>query len=121
MICYETMFILKPTLSAEEIQARVSFYRDTITKHGGEIIAVEDWGTKALAYEIDGNKRGYYYIMYFKTTPDNILELERNYRINEETIRYIVLKYEKKKEVEAWQEMVNKAISKTSKSEEPKA
>jgi small subunit ribosomal protein S6 len=59
--------------------------------------------------------------MYFKTSPETILELERNYRINEDVIRFIVLKYEKKSEVEAWQDMVNKALAKSKKDEAPKA
>ncbi len=118
---YETMFILKPTLTPEESAAKIGFFKEIITKDGGEIVAVEDWGTKQLAYEIEGNKRGYYYVMYFKASPDSILELERNYRINEDIIRFIVLKYEKKKEVEAWQDMVNKAVAKPKKEEAAKA
>ena len=85
-------------------------------------------GMRNLAYEIKKNKRGYYFVIYFKAEPSLILELERNYRINEEILRFIVIKYESKKEQNAWQSLVNKAnnkpevkATKPKKEEPPKA
>lgn len=109
---YETMFILKPTLVEEEIKARIDFFKEVITKNGGEIETCLDMGMRNLAYEIKKNKRGYYFVIYFKAEPSLILELERNYRINEEILRFIVIKYESKKEQNAWQSLVNKANNK---------
>lgn len=109
---YETMFILKPTLVEEEIKARLDFFKEVITKNGGEIETCLDMGMRNLAYEIKKNKRGYYFVIYFKAQPSLILELERNYRINEEILRFIVIKYESKKEQSAWQSLVNKANNK---------
>lgn len=106
---YETMFIVKPTLTPEETQARIEFVKETLTKNGAEIVTTEDWGTRHLAYEIEKHKRGHYYVIYFKTEPSSIPELERIYNITEDIIRFIVIKYESKKEVTAWQDMVNKA------------
>lgn len=112
MKLYETMFILKPTLVEEEIKARLEFFKEVITKNGGEIETCLDMGMRNLAYEIKKNKRGYYFVIYFKAKPSLILELERNYRINEEILRFIVIKYESKKEQKAWQSLVNKANNK---------
>lgn len=109
---YETMFILKPTLVEEEIKTRIEFFKEVITKNGGEIETYLDMGMRNLAYEIKKNKRGYYFVIYFKAQPSLILELERNYRINEEILRFIVIKYESKKEQNAWQSLVNKANNK---------
>lgn len=109
---YETMFILKPTLVEEEIKARLEFFKEVITKNGGEIETCLDMGMRNLAYEIKKNKRGYYFVIYFKAQPSLILELERNYRINEEILRFIVIKYESKKEQSAWQSLVNRANNK---------
>ena len=55
---YETMFILKPTLVEEEIKTRIDFFKEVITKNGGEIETCLDMGTRNLAYEIKKNKRG---------------------------------------------------------------
>lgn len=115
---YETMFIVKPTLTPEEIVEKINFYKDAIIKNGGEICATQDMGMRNLAYEINKNKRGYYFVAYFKSEPSLVLELERLYRINEDILRFIVIKYVSKKEQKAWETMVEKA---NKKADAPKA
>ncbi len=115
------MFILKPTLVEEEIKTQITFFKDVISKNGGEIETCLDMGMRNLAYEIKKNKRGYYYVIYFKAQPQLIKEIERNYRINENVLRFIVIKYENKKEQKAWQSLVNKANGKTDKPKAQKA
>ena len=66
-------------------------------------------GMRNLAYEINKNKRGYYFVIYFKAPPTLVLELERLYRINEDILRFIVIKYDNKKEQKAWQTLVEQA------------
>ena len=109
---YETMFILKPTLVEEEIKQKIDFYKEAITKNGGEIKNCLDMGMRNLAYEIKKHQRGYYFVIYFTTEPKAILELERLYRINEDILRFIVIKYESKKEQKAWQTLVDTADKK---------
>lgn len=109
---YETMFILKPTLTEEETVAQIEGIKTIIEKNGGEIAAFEDMGSKELAYEIEKCKRGYYYVIYFKGNPAGITEIERNYRINENLIRFIFIKYENKKEIAAWTKMSEEAAKK---------
>lgn len=109
---YETMFIVKPTLVEEEIKQKIDFYKDAITKNGGSIQTCLDMGMRNLAYEIKKHKRGYYFVIYFTAEPKSILELERLYRINEDILRFIVIKYESKKEQKAWQTLVDRADKK---------
>lgn len=109
---YETMFILKPTLTEEETKAQIDLVKATIEKNGGEIVTCDDMGTRQLAYEIEKNKRGYYFVIYFKGATEGILEIERNYRINENIMRFIFIKYESKKEVAAWTKMSDEAAKK---------
>ncbi|WP_394952676.1 30S ribosomal protein S6 [uncultured Helicobacter sp.] len=109
---YETMFIIKPTLVEEEIKTKIDFFKDIITKNGGVIETCLDMGMRNLAYEIKKNKRGYYFVIYFKAPTSLIAELERNYRINEEILRFIVIKYENKREQKAWQTLVDRANNK---------
>ncbi|QOG13078.1 30S ribosomal protein S6 [Arcobacter sp. FWKO B] len=110
---YETMFIVKPTLTAEEIAAQIDIVKNNIEKNGGEIVSTEDIGSRQLAYQINKHKRGYYYVMYFKAPANAILELERNYRINENILRFIFIKYESKKEIAAWTKMSEEAAKKS--------
>jgi small subunit ribosomal protein S6 len=105
---YENLVILKPTLTAEEMEAAIANIEANITKDGGEIVAREAKGMKKLAYEINKNPRGYFHIMYFKIAPAAIEEIERLYRINEDVLRFVTVKYDSKREVKAWNDLVTK-------------
>jgi len=109
---YETMFIIKPTLTEEETVAQIDLVKATIEKNGGEIVVCDDMGSRNLAYEIEKHKRGYYFVIYFKGEPAGISEIERNYRINENIIRFIFIKYESKKDIAAWTKMSDDAAKK---------
>jgi len=112
---YETMFIVKPTLTEEETQAQIELTKSIIEKNGGEIKAYDNMGSRKLAYEIQKNKRGYYYVFYFTAPTEAILEIERNYRINENILRFIFIKSESKKEIAHWTKQTEAAIKKAAK------
>jgi small subunit ribosomal protein S6 len=106
------MFIVKPTLTEEETVAQIDGVKANIEKNGGEIIACDDMGTRNLAYEIEKNKRGYYYVIYFKAPSESIKELERTYKVNENILRSIFVKYESKAEIKHWTVMSEEAAKK---------
>ena len=106
---YETMFIVKATLTDEETQAQIATVKANIEKNGGTIVSVDDMGSRNLAYEIEKQKRGYYYVIYFTEPSESISELERNYRVNESIIRFIFIKSESKTEVTHWTAMSDEA------------
>jgi small subunit ribosomal protein S6 len=107
MTNYETLFVLKPTLTEEETAKHIENIQNVITTNGGEIVATDKIGTRDLAYEIQKQKRGNYTIIYHKTPGSAIKEIERNFRINEDVIRFMTVKYEKKKEVKQWDKFVS--------------
>lgn len=102
---YELLFILKPTLTEDEVKVKVDFIKEIITKNGGEIASVVEMGTRKLAYKIDKYERGTYFVIYFKAPTQLIAELVRNLRITEEVIRFLPVKYENKKEIAAWDKL----------------
>ncbi|WP_457562402.1 30S ribosomal protein S6 [Caminibacter pacificus] len=102
---YETMFILKPTLTDEEKAAIVENVKKVITERGGEVVAVDNIGVRELAYPIQKFERGHYYIVYYKAPADAVLELERQMRYNEDLLRFMTVKYETKKDIKRWEEM----------------
>ena len=106
---YENLVIVKPTLTAEEIQASVAVVEEIITSNGGEIAATDAMGMRKLAYPIEKNERGYYHVVYYTAQPSAIAEIERRFRINEELLRFVTIKYEKNREVKAWKALVEKA------------
>ena len=102
---YELLFILKPTLTEDEVKVKADFIKEIITKNGGEIASVVEMGTRKLAYKIDKYERGTYFVIYFKAPTQLIAELVRNWRITEEVIRFLPVKYENKKEIAAWDKL----------------
>ena len=112
---YETMFIVKATLTDEETQAEIATVKANIEKNGGTIVSVDDMGSRNLAYEIEKQKRGYYYVIYFTAPSESILELERNYRVNENIIRFIFIKSESKTEITHWTAMSEEAAKRAAK------
>ena len=88
---YESVIIISPNLDEGEIEGIVTEITDLINQDG-EVTKVEKMGIKKLAYEIKKNKEGYYIIFYFEAKEDVIVELERNYRINENIIKFITVR-----------------------------
>ncbi|NLK66236.1 MAG: 30S ribosomal protein S6 [Campylobacteraceae bacterium] len=102
---YEVLFILKPTLTEDEIKTGVDFVKEVITKNGGEVASVIEMGARKLAYPIKKFERGIYYVIYFTAPTQLIEELVRNIRYNENIIRFLTVKYENKKEIAAWEKL----------------
>jgi small subunit ribosomal protein S6 len=110
---YENLVVVKPTLTAEEIQAAIKAIEEVITSNGGEIAATDAMGMRKLAYPIEKNERGYYHVIYYTINPSAIAEIERRFRINEELLRFVTIKYDSNREVKAWNELVEKATKST--------
>lgn len=114
---YENLVIVKPTLTEEEIKNSIAAIEEVITSNGGEIVARDSMGMRKLAYPIEKNPRGYFHVVYYTINPSAITEIERRFRINEELLRFVTIKYDSKREVKAWNEMVEKT-KKPAKTEE---
>ena len=93
---YEVLFIVKPTLTDEKISETVEKVKELISKHG-EILDVDDWGKRRLAYMIDKNSEGYYVLIHFNSEKSFITELTRRFRINENIMRHLVVHYDPSK------------------------
>lgn len=109
---YEQIFILKPTLSQEEIENRVEQIRNNIVNNGGNVLAYQEMGFRKLAYKVQNHKRGYYGVFYFTIEPNAIAELERLLRVSEDVIRFLTVKYITKRDIQSFQNMVDKANGK---------
>lgn len=105
---YELLFVLKPTLAEEELQAKINFLKEILEKNGAEISALQDMGTKRLAYQVQKFERGVYGVFYFTAPTTAIIEVERNLRISEDFIKFMTVRYEKQKEIKHWNKLVEK-------------
>ena len=91
---YEAVYILKPHFEDEKYQEFVEKYNALIQNNGGEVLKVEPWGKRRLAYEIQKLREGYYILVHFEGPEGLPTELERNFRIADEVIRYLVTRVE---------------------------
>ena len=90
---YESVIIINPSVDEDKIKGLVDKFSELINKNG-KVEKVDNLGKKKLAYEVKKNKEGIYVVIYFEAEPTLIAELERNYRITDEVIKFIVIKEE---------------------------
>ena len=92
---YESAVIINAALEDEQIDNIVNKLKDTITVNGGEIVDVDVWGRKRLAYQIKKSKIGYYVIFRFEAPVQAIAQIERIYRLEEAILRFLTIQLSK--------------------------
>jgi len=92
---YETVFILNPVLSEDQIKETVKKYEDILVSRGAKMISKEDWGLKKLAYAIQNKKSGFYHLFEYTVDGSVINELEVEYRRDERVMRYLTVALDK--------------------------
>ena len=88
---YEVMYILRSTLDADAIKAEVENTKNIFTSKGSNVLETKEWGLRELAYEIKGNKKGYYVWMSVEDSVEAVNEFNRIANISENMIRSIVV------------------------------
>ena len=91
---YELALVVNAKLEEEERNAVVEKAKGYVTRYGGPISEVDEWGKKRLAYEIQHMREGYYYFIQFEAETTAPAEIERHMRIMDNVLRYLVVKKE---------------------------
>ena len=94
MANYESVLIARQDLGASQVNNLVSELSEVIKAEGGEVVKVDNWGLKNLAYRIKKNRKGHYVILNIAAPASAIAEYERVMRVNEDIIRYMTVKVE---------------------------
>jgi small subunit ribosomal protein S6 len=92
---YETVFILTPVLSDEQMKETVAKFKNLLTDNGAEILNEEAWGLKKMAYAIEKKSTGFYCLLEFKGEPSIVNTLETGFRRDEKVIRYMTVRLDK--------------------------
>jgi small subunit ribosomal protein S6 len=91
---YEMVYIIKPDLEEEQVNEVVEKFSALISKDGGEVVAVDNWGKRRLAYEIKDFREGNYFLVTFKGSSVTARELDRVLKISDEILRFMILRKE---------------------------
>ena len=92
MAFYESVLIARQDLGASQVSSLVSDLSETLKANGGEVVRVDNWGLKNLAYRIKKNRKGHYVVLNISAPAAAIAEYERIMRFNEDVIRYMTVK-----------------------------
>ena len=91
---YEVVYIFDASLDEDAIDEKLDRYHDVVTGDGGEVSAVDHWGSRQLAYPIDGSNTGYYVVAQFEAEPDALPEFERQLKLEDDLMRYLLVVHE---------------------------
>ncbi|MCI6291097.1 MAG: 30S ribosomal protein S6, partial [Eubacteriales bacterium] len=91
---YEVMYVIDPTLEDSVRNELISYFSGIVEKNAGMIDRIDEWGKRRLAYAINYKTEGYYVLMYIQGPSELPRELERNFKINDKVLRYLVIRYE---------------------------
>ena len=117
---YEMVYILRPTMSDEEIEKGIERVNSYVERYGGEVLKVDRWGRRQLAYPINDYDKGYYVLEYIRTTKNDFVKnMENFFRINEDVLRFLTFRL-KPSEVKELKEKLSAKGEESSPSQESK-
>jgi small subunit ribosomal protein S6 len=92
---YETVFIMTPVLSDDQMKETVAKYRKFLVDKGAEIVYEENWGLRKLAYPIQKKSTGFYHLFEFKHNGDVIRDIEIAFKRDERIMRFLTVVLDK--------------------------
>jgi small subunit ribosomal protein S6 len=92
---YETVFIVTPVLSEEQMKEAVKKFSGYLAENGGEIVHEDNWGLRKLAYPIQKKSTGFYHLIEFKSGGELVNRLEVEFRRDERIIRFLTVRLDK--------------------------
>lgn len=92
---YETVFIMTPVLSDEQMKETVKKFENYLLEKGAEIVHQENWGLRKLEYPIAKKTSGFYHLFEFKAEPSLVKDFELQYRRDEKIMRYLTVSLDK--------------------------
>jgi small subunit ribosomal protein S6 len=88
---YEVIFILDPALGDDGVEAAAAAAKATLAKSGGEVVEIQKWGKKRLAYDIKKRREGHYVYLRVQAPGKAVAELERHLKIAEPVLKYLTV------------------------------
>ncbi len=92
MPCYESVFIARQDISASQTEGLTEIFSKIIADNGGNVVSVENWGLRSIAYRINKNRKGHYVLMNIEAPAPALHEMERQMRIHEDVLRNMTIR-----------------------------
>lgn len=111
MNIYENIVILNPSLNDDELKAAIAKITDIITNAKGEVLKVDNWGRRKLAYEINKHKMGFYIMFLFKAPASTIKKIEDYFKVFDPVVKFMVIRLGKKEIAALPKEVTGEAVT----------
>ena len=98
MPSYEHVFICRQDLTSTQAESIAEDFKKTLSDNGGKVIDTEYWGLKSIAYRMNKNRKGHYFLLRSESEPSAVSEMERLMNINEDIMRFLTVKVKEHKE-----------------------
>ncbi|NIO04909.1 MAG: 30S ribosomal protein S6 [Proteobacteria bacterium] len=95
---YEIIFIINPDLSEEDTKGIIDKVKEIIQTLRGEVLKIDEWGQKKLAYDVKNHSKGYFVLLHFMGTPQILTEIERNLKIMDSVLKHQTVRLDEKAE-----------------------
>ncbi|NIQ38390.1 MAG: 30S ribosomal protein S6 [Proteobacteria bacterium] len=95
---YETIVIINPDLKEEDSKGVIQKVKEIIQGLKGEVLRVDEWGTRTLAYDVKKMAKGHFVLLHFAGTPQVLTELERNLRLMDAVLKHQTVRLDEKGE-----------------------
>jgi len=92
---YELIFIVHPDVDGDDLTAVVDRVQELVKRDGGQVVKIEPWGMRRLAYPIQKRWEGQYVLMQLEMEPQGVSALERSLRLTEQIMRHLVVRVER--------------------------
>jgi small subunit ribosomal protein S6 len=89
---YEVVYVIRPDLDEENTTAVIDRFSELVKTQGGEVLNIDKWGKRRLAFEVKDFREGFYVIMHMNAEPQVADELDRVFKITDSIIRFIIVR-----------------------------
>ena len=94
---YEHVFICRQDLTSVQAETLADEFKGTLTENGGKVIDIEYWGLRSIAYRMNKNRKGHYFMFKLESSPEAVAEMERLMNIHEDIMRFLTIKVKEHK------------------------
>lgn len=91
---YEVLYIVRPDLERAHLEQTLTKFQKAVTESGGQFVKLDEWGTRLLAYPIKKFEKGYYVLMEFTATTDQLKKIDERFKLDENILRYQIVRHD---------------------------